>query len=158
MESKIRDVEILENIDLQKVIDELQSREKKLKQLQAENVVVNERIQQEQVINERRVGEIKKKLEHERDMKVHAFDQLEAMRLEIKAIEGKDMSNSDLWKQKCKELFDICKDLQKENDDLKSGAGIVGARISSASFVPAQQHIDTQVIEDAHQYYSMAPV
>ena len=70
-------------------------------------------------------------------MKVHAFDQLEAMRLEIKAIEGKDMSNSDLWKQKCKELFDICKDLQKENDDLKSGAGIVGAKISSASFIPA---------------------
>ena len=60
-------------------------------------------------------------------MKVHAFDQLEAMRLEIKAIEGKDMSNGDLWKQKCKELFDICKDLQKENDDLKGGAGIVGA-------------------------------
>jgi hypothetical protein len=74
MESKIRDVEILENIDLQKVIDELQSREKKLKQLQAENVVVNERIQKEQVFNERRVIEIKKKLENERDMKVHAFD------------------------------------------------------------------------------------
>ena len=74
MESKIRDVEILENIDLQKVIDELQSREKKLKQLQAENLVVNERIQKEQVFNERRVIEIKKKLENERDMKVHAFD------------------------------------------------------------------------------------
>ena len=74
MESKIRDVEILENIDLQKVIDELQSREKKLKQLQAENVVVNERIQKEQFFNERRVIEIKKKLENERDMKVHAFD------------------------------------------------------------------------------------
>ena len=44
METKIRDVEILENIDLQKVIDELQSREKKLKVLQAENLVVNERI------------------------------------------------------------------------------------------------------------------
>jgi hypothetical protein len=98
MESKIRDVEILENIDLQKVIDELQSREKKLKQLQAENVVVNERIQKEQIFNERRVLEIKKKLEQERDMKVHAFDQLEAMRLEIKAIEGKDMSNGDIWK------------------------------------------------------------
>jgi hypothetical protein len=44
-------------------------------------------------------------------MKVHAFDQLEAMRLEIKAIEGKDMGNGEMWKQKCKELFDICKDL-----------------------------------------------
>ena len=26
---------------------------------------------------------------------------------------------SDLWKDKCRELFDICKDLEKENDQLK---------------------------------------
>lgn len=27
---------------------------------------------------------------------------------------------SDLWKDKCRELFDICKDLEQENDELKS--------------------------------------
>jgi hypothetical protein len=42
------------------------------------------------------------------------------MRLEIKAIEGKDMSNSELWKQKCKELFDICK---RKMMTLKVGLG-----------------------------------
>jgi hypothetical protein len=26
---------------------------------------------------------------------------------------------SDLWKDKCRELFDICKDLEKENEQLK---------------------------------------
>jgi hypothetical protein len=31
METKIRDVELLENIDLQKVLDELRSRESRLK-------------------------------------------------------------------------------------------------------------------------------
>ena len=36
----------------------------------------------------------------------------------MKALEGRDFAN-DLWKEKCKELFDICKDLQKENDELK---------------------------------------
>ncbi len=41
------------------------------------------------------------------------------MRLEIKAIEGKDLGNSDLWKDKCKELFDLCKELQVENEELK---------------------------------------
>ena len=40
------------------------------------------------------------------------------MRLEIRALEGKDL-NGDVWKEKCKELFDICKDMQKENEDLK---------------------------------------
>lgn len=69
--------------------------------------------------NEKRVGDVKKQLNHEREIKAQALDQLENLRVEIKAIEGKDMSNNDLWKDKCKELFDICKDLQKENEDLK---------------------------------------
>ncbi len=55
-------------------------------------------------------------------MKVKAFDQLENMRLEMKAIESKDMTNSELWKEKCQELFKICKDLQQENEDLKQVA------------------------------------
>lgn len=37
----------------------------------------------------------------------------------MRALEGKDMK-SDLWKDKCRELFDICKDLERENDDLKA--------------------------------------
>ncbi len=36
MEQKMREVEILENIDLQRVIDELQSRDKKLKSMTVE--------------------------------------------------------------------------------------------------------------------------
>ena len=52
-------------------------------------------------------------------MKQQAFGKLESMRLEMRALEGRDFSN-DLWKDKCKELFEICKDLQKENEELKS--------------------------------------
>ena len=37
----------------------------------------------------------------------------------MKALEGKDIK-SDLWKDKCRELFEMCKDLEKENSDLKS--------------------------------------
>jgi len=51
-------------------------------------------------------------------VKEQAFEKLEAMRLEMRGLEGKDFS-SDLWKNKCKELFEICKDLQTENKDLK---------------------------------------
>jgi hypothetical protein len=40
------------------------------------------------------------------------------LRVEMRALEGKDMK-SDLWKDKCRELFDICKELERENDDLK---------------------------------------
>ena len=54
---------------------------------------------------------------HERELKLQAYDRLEGLRVEMRALEGKDMK-SDLWKDKCRELFDICKDLERENDDL----------------------------------------
>lgn len=54
----------------------------------------------------------------ERELKLQAYDRLEGLRVEMRALEGKDMK-SDLWKDKCRELFDICKELERENDDLK---------------------------------------
>jgi len=63
--------------------------------------------------------ELKKKLGHERELKLQAYDRLEGLRVEMRALEGKDMK-SDLWKDKCRELFDICKDLEGENEDLKA--------------------------------------
>jgi len=42
------------------------------------------------------------------------------MRVEMKALEGKDSVKNDLWKDKCKELYDICRDLENENLNLKN--------------------------------------
>lgn len=64
-------------------------------------------------------GGLKKRLGKERELKLQAYDRLEGLRVEMRALEGKDMK-SDLWKDKCRELFDICKDLERENDDLKA--------------------------------------
>ena len=120
METKMKDVEILENIDLQKIIEELKSREAKLKRLSVENMNFNSRMEQVQNANEKKVAAVRNQLQKERTAKAQAFDQLDGFRLEIKAIEGKDLSSHELWKQKCKELFEICKDLQNENEELKS--------------------------------------
>lgn len=38
----------------------------------------------------------------------------------MKSLEGKDNIKNDLQKSKCKELYDICRDLEKENETLKS--------------------------------------
>mmetsp|Transcript_47154 Transcript_47154/g.62444 ORF Transcript_47154/g.62444 Transcript_47154/m.62444 type:complete len:146 (+) Transcript_47154:1694-2131(+) len=42
------------------------------------------------------------------------------MRIEMKALEGTDIKN-DLWKDKCKELYEISKELEVENDGLRAG-------------------------------------
>lgn len=59
-------------------------------------------------------------LAQERDAKNDAFAKLESMRIEMKALEGTDIKN-DLWKDKCKELYEISKDLELENDGLRAG-------------------------------------
>jgi hypothetical protein len=40
------------------------------------------------------------------------------MRIEMKTLEGKDIKN-DLWKDKCRDLYEISKELEKENDGLR---------------------------------------
>lgn len=42
------------------------------------------------------------------------------MRVEMKAMEGKDSVKNDLWKDKCKELYEICRELEQENVTVKS--------------------------------------
>lgn len=42
------------------------------------------------------------------------------MRIEMKTLEGKDSVKNDLWKDKCKELYDICRELEIDNESLKT--------------------------------------
>ena len=63
-----------------------------------------------------------------------------------------------MWKQKCKELFEICRDLQKENDDLKAAKTVTVMTKLDSARGGGQSHVDTQLLEEAQHYYSMAPV
>lgn len=56
----------------------------------------------------------------EREAKHEAYAKLESMRIEMKALEGTDIKN-DLWKDKCKELYEISKELEMENNGLRCG-------------------------------------
>jgi hypothetical protein len=66
------------------------------------------------------MDELKKLVATERSAKLEAFDKLDIMRVEMKTLEGKDSVKNDLWKDKCKELYDICRELEIENDSLKT--------------------------------------
>ena len=115
----MKGMEILGNIDLDRILAELKQRDKKIHELDIENKAQRDEL--DYVVNQQNykvVQEMKKKLSIEREMKLQAYDRLEGLRIEMRALEGQDMK-SDLWKDKCRELFDICKDLEAENDELK---------------------------------------
>ncbi len=65
------------------------------------------------------IEELKKQIQFERKAKQEAFEKLESMRIEMKTLEGKDSIKNDLWKSKCKELYEICKELERENATVK---------------------------------------
>ena len=115
----MKDLEILKNIDLNKILSELYARDKKISTLSHENVTSKGKyVDAVNAKNSREVQELREKLDRERELKLQAYDRLEGLRVEMRALEGKDLK-SDLWKEKCRELFDMCSDLQKENDELK---------------------------------------
>ena len=117
LENKMKDLEVLENIDLNRILSELKARDRKIEGLETR---VQRTEQADGLGHEstKAVQGLKAKLSMERELKLQAYDRLEGLRVEMRALEGKDMK-SDLWKDKCRELFDICKELERENDDLK---------------------------------------
>lgn len=120
--NKMKDSEIFEALDLNKLLEELRKKEKEIQPLQKVNDNFDERIQQMEMVHRQELQELTSKLEKERKAKLDAFEKLDAMRIEIKTLEGKDSVKNDLWKDKCKELYDICRELEEENDNLKTQA------------------------------------
>ena len=74
---------------------------------------------------------MERKYRQEHEAKMEAFDKLEAVRLEIKTMEGADAKN-DLWKDKCRDMYDMCQELEKENDSIKSNLSVTKQRLDMA--------------------------
>jgi hypothetical protein len=113
------EVEILESIDLDKILQEMRIRDRKLTTLTTNQRDFDAKIEGIYAINDQKMAEIERKYKQEHQAKMQAFEKLEAVRLEIKTMEGKDMKN-DMWKEKCREMYDMCQELEKENDSIKS--------------------------------------
>lgn len=104
-------MEVIENLDLNKLLEEFQIRDRKMKELRKFTEGVKEKFEGIQRVNDIKMATMRKQFEREQSLKTEAFEKLESLRLEIRALEGKEMGGGDIWKDKCRELFDICKDL-----------------------------------------------
>lgn len=55
----------------------------------------------------------------EQVIKREALERLEGLRVELRMLEKNEGSMAEVWKQKCKELIDICNKLKEENEGMK---------------------------------------
>jgi len=120
LENKMKDLEILENIDLDKILTEMRLRDRKIERLQQVDDEFHNRLENQERQTMHSIKNYERMLVAEREAKNEAYAKLESMRIEMKALEGTDIKN-DLWKDKCKELYEISKELEVENDTLRTG-------------------------------------
>ncbi|CDW82479.1 UNKNOWN [Stylonychia lemnae] len=145
LESKAREFEVLQNLNLPKVLNLLEAKEEKIHELKSK-----EKVQEAQFIQLERVKALemthfKKKYENEVKMKSEAISKLETLRHELFLIEGQDQTAIDVWKDKCKNLIEICKSFKEENDRL-----LLQTQYQTR-FQPSQ--IDTSRREETNESY-----
>jgi hypothetical protein len=86
---------------------------------------------------------MRKKYLQEKKIKESAFARLDGLRMEIRAIEGQDIGD-DIWKEKWKELFGLCIELQKENEELRNNVQIPEMNnIASPGVDSVKENIDS---------------
>ena len=119
MESKVRKFEVMENINLEKLIDTLGSKEKQIMKLKDIENNFENRLD---VIERKKEGEVrdaKNSYLRELGMKKEVLERLEGLRMELRLLEKNEGSMTEVWKSKCKELVEICNKLKGENDQLR---------------------------------------
>ena len=119
MESKVRKFEVMENINLEKLIDTLGTKEKQIMKLKDIENNFENRLD---VIERKKEGEVrdaKNSYLRELGMKKEVLERLEGLRMELRLLEKNEGSMTEVWKSKCKELVEICNKLKGENDQLR---------------------------------------
>lgn len=119
LESKVRKFEVMENINLEKLIDALGNKERQIIKLKDIESNFEARLE---VIERKKDGEvrdIKHQYMKELGMKKEVLERLEGLRMELRLLEKNEGSMTEVWKSKCKELVEICNKLKGENDQLR---------------------------------------
>ena len=88
------------------------------------------------------------------NLKKDILEKHESLRSEIKLMEKNEGSMADVWKNKCRELVEVCNNLKGENDILRENL----KNRQEESFLPklmqSQQVSSSKLGKGGHQRYS----
>lgn len=119
----MRKYEVMENINLEKLIDALGNKEKQISKLKEVEKNFVERLEVIEKKKDNEIVQVRKEYNKELGMKKEVLERLEGLRMELRLLEKNEGSMTEVWKSKCKELVDICNKLKVENDSLRTKIG-----------------------------------
>ncbi len=120
LEGKVRKFEVLENINLEKLIDTLGSKEKEIMKLKDIEKNFNQRLEVIEKRKDNEVRDVKVLYNKELGQKKDVLERLEGLRMELRMLEKNEGSMAEVWKAKCKELVEICNKLKIENEHMRT--------------------------------------
>lgn len=121
----------MDNINLEKLIDALGSKEKQIVKLKQIENQFNERVDQVEKKKDWEIKEVKNSYFRELGMKREVMERLEGLRMELRLLEKNEGSMTEVWKTKCKELVEICNKLKGENESLRGKITQIAMNLSS---------------------------
>ena len=131
LEGKVRKFEVMDNINLEKLIDALGSKEKQIVKLKEIESKFNEKVDQVEKKKDSEIREAKNSYFKELGMKREVMERLEGLRMELRLLEKNEGSMTEVWKTKRKELVEICNKLKGENEGLRGKITSIVMNLSS---------------------------
>ena len=130
---------MLSSVNLSKILSLLESKEKKINSLSANEDNMNEMITAMRRINDKEILDVKRRAKEETKVKMEAMTKLEGLRQELQTIQGNTENQSQtasvhFWKDQCQNLFDICRNLKEDNEKLVDHIGVYPDNSGSGMF------------------------
>ena len=118
LEKKVTQYELFQKIDVDKLIQVLNKQQGELTSLRKQDVIQSHQLQNMYKANREELRDLNRRFMNENKVKTNAIGRLEMMRQQMKALELNNGSVAAIWREKCKEMADICNELKDENEYL----------------------------------------
>ena len=112
LEKKVTQYELFQKIDVDRLIQVLHKQQAELTTLRRQDVIQSQQLQNMYKTNKEDLRELHRKYVNENKVKNSVMERLESTRQQMKALELNNGSVAAIWKEKCKELAEICNELK----------------------------------------------
>lgn len=114
MEAKVNQYQVFEKVNVEKLIVVLNKQQNELEKIKKDNSNFNARLDAQARRNRDELRDVHHKFQNENQLKLRAMTQIEALRNEIEDLENNGSAGT-IWKEKCKEIYQICINLKEDN-------------------------------------------
>jgi chromosome segregation ATPase len=119
LEDKIKNIEVYENVDTEKLVSVLVKQDAEVKELRAVAKNAENRVWHAEGRAGKEVENLRSKFSKEQTKVHNVVEKMEQLKMELKMLESNDTSVTSIWKKKCVELFEVCTALKEENTEVR---------------------------------------